>query len=513
MRATMNKPGTGFVTTTVKTYGQFMKRTVLPVLLVLGLAGGASGLDLSFEDDRLSATLHRVPLREVLQRFADQGVRVQMDPEIDVLVSGSCKSAPIDEALDALLQPFAYVVYWEVVPGPLADLPRLAEIQVFRPGARDRVAPLPRETRLRLTRGALPDGPWFIADEVLVRVKPGTSLEEFRLLLRQLGATVVGSIPKLGIYQLRLPPGINVEDLVAQLKRNPLLDAVEPNYADRLRRTPLQQALADAAGAPADAPAARKGAAALAILDSGLLAGVGLDASVVGQYNAVFPDVEMSDPQGHGTQMALVAAGAVQPAGSAAPDEGVPLLAVRAFDEDGATSNFALMRALDYAIEQGARVVNLSWGTTTDSAFIADAIAYAQSKGVVIVAAAGNEPTGQPMYPAAYPGVVAVSAINADGTAWAQSNHGEFVTVAAPGQASFPVGHEGPPGSYAGTSIASAQVSRELALYLTRNPTATAQDATRALEQAVTDSGDAGRDSVYGHGSLDAAAQDRMRGQ
>ncbi|HMP75430.1 MAG TPA: S8 family serine peptidase [Kiritimatiellia bacterium] len=487
-----------------------MKRGAPILLLLFGLAAGAAGLEVHIEDDRLSIDVDRVALRTVLQQFADQGVRVQMDPEIDVLVSGSCKGTPIEEALDALLKPFAYVVYWEVVPGPLADLPRLSEILVFQPGARDRVAPLQPETRLRLTRGALPDSPWFVADEVLVRVKPGTRIEEFRLLLRQLGATVVGSIPQLGIYQLRLPPGLNIEDLVAQLKRNPILADVEPNFADRLRATPLQRALA-ANGEPIAPPRAKDGAAPLAILDSGLLAGIGLESSVVGQYNAVFPDVEMADPQGHGTQMALIAAGAVQPAGAAASDEGVPLLAVRTFDEDGATSNFALMRALQYAIDQGARVVNLSWGTTTDSAFIADAIAYAQSKGVVIVAAAGNEPTGQPMYPAAYPNVVAVSAVNADGTAWPQSNHGEFVTVSAPGQASFPVGHEGPPGTYAGTSIASAQVAREVALYFTRNPTATAQDATRALQNAVTDAGAAGHDPVYGHGSLDAAAQDRLR--
>ena len=487
-----------------------MKRIVLSLLLMPGLVAGAAGVEVQLEDDRLTIEIDRAPLRDVLRRIADQGVLVQMDPAIDVLVSGSCRGTPVDEALDALLKPFAYVAYWEVVPGPLADLPRLSEIQVFQPGARDRVAPLQRETRLRLARGALPDSPWFVADEVLVRVKPGTRIEEFRLLLRQLGATVVGSIPKLGIYQLRLPPGLNIEDLVAQLKRNPLLAHVEPNYADRLRASPLQRALA-ADGESIAPPRAQEGAAPLAILDSGLLAGVGLESIVVGQYNAVFPDVEMADPQGHGTQMAFVAAGAVQPAGAAASDEGVPLLAVRTFDEEGATSNFALMRALQYAIDQGARVVNLSWGTTTDSAFIADAVAYAQSQGVVIVAAAGNEPTGQPMYPAAYPGVVAVSALNADGSAWPQSNHGGFVTVAAPGQASFPVGHEGPPGAYAGTSIASAQVARELALYFTRNPTATAQEATRALQNAVTDAGAAGRDPVYGHGALDAAAQDRLR--
>ncbi len=344
-----------------------------------------------------------------------------------------------------------------------------------------------------------------------MRVKPGTSADAFRAWLRSIGATVVGSVPALGIYQLRLPPGLNILDLIEQIKRNPMLAAVEPNYADRLPRTALQQALAPGAVESAAPRAPREGAAPLAILDSGLLAGVGLDGFVAGQYNAVFPDRDAADPLGHGTQMALVAAGAVQPRGAAPTDEGLPLLAVRAFDEEGVTSNFALMRAIDYAIKEGARVINLSWGTSTDSPFLADAVAYAQSMGLVVVAAAGNEPTGKPVYPAAYPGVIAVSALKSDGTPWEQSNSGDFVTVSAPGTAAFPVGYEGPPGSYAGTSIASAQVARELALYLARNPAATAADATRALTNAVTDAGAPGRDPHHGHGALDAEAQSRLR--
>jgi thermitase len=170
------------------------------------------------------------------------------------------------------------------------------------------------------------------------------------------------------------------------------------------------------------------------------------------------------------------------------------------------------MRALQYALEQGARVINLSWGSETRSAFVEAAVSYAQSRGAVVVAAAGNEPTGRAMYPAAYDGVVAVSALNEDqATTWDQSNYGDFVSVAAPGRATFPVGHDGPPGAYAGTSIASAYVARELALYFTRHPTATAADAIRALRAAATDAGAKGRDPRYGYGALDAAARQRLR--
>ncbi len=491
-------------------YPAGMKGFFLGACLAAVLAGPCPAFDLSMEDDRLTVRADRTPLRALLQRFADRGVRVQMDPAIDVLVTGSCDREPLDTALDALLDPFAYVLTWETVPGPVAELPRLSEIQVFLPGAKDRIRPLDSAARrLELVRGPLPDSPLFVADEILVRVRSGARPDEFRQLLRQLGASVVASVPEFGIYQLRLAPGVNIPALAEQLNRNPLLERAEPNYADRLPR-PSPETGASAARAQAPAPPASE-AAPLAILDSGLLGGVGLDGVVVGTFDAVFPDNAMADPRGHGTQMALIAAGAVPPAGAGASNEGVPLLAVRAFDGDGATSNFALMRAIRYALEQGARVINLSWGTATRSEFIAEAIAHAQSRGAVVVAAAGNEPTGRAMYPAAYPGVVAVSALNADASPWDRSNYGDFVAVAAPGRASLPVGHDGPPGAYAGTSIASAYVARELALYFARNPTADGDEARRALRDAVTDAGEKGRDPVYGHGALDAAARSRLR--
>ncbi len=486
---------------------------LLSIGLLCILALPARALDVLLLGDRMTVRAERMPLRDVLERLSAFGVRVQIDPEIDVLVSGSCRLAPADEALDALLKPFGYVAIWEAAPGPVADLHRLAEVQVFRPGARERIRPLEQNARLRLARGPLPDSPWFVADEILVRVKPGTDAAAFRAWLRSIGATVVSSVPSIGVYQLRLQPGLNIPALIEQLKRNPILAAVEPNYAERLPRSALQQALATGAAEGASPKTPRHGAPPVAILDSGLLGGFGIEGLIAGRYNAIFPDRGAEDPIGHGTQMALVAAGVVLPRGAAPTDEGVPLLAVRAFDENGVTSNFAIMRAIDYAVQQGARVINLSWGSATDSPFLADAVAYAQAKGLVVVAAAGNEPTGAPVYPAAYPGVIAVSALKPDGTPWEQSNSGDFITVSAPGTAAFPVGYAGPPGAYAGTSIASAHVARELGLYFARNPNAGAAEATRALTAAVTDAGAPGRDPVYGHGALDAAAQARLRGE
>jgi len=168
------------------------------------------------------------------------------------------------------------------------------------------------------------------------------------------------------------------------------------------------------------------------------------------------------------------------------------------------------MRSLDYALEKGARVVNMSWGSEAKSAFLASSVAYEQQKGMVLVSSAGNEPTGQPLYPASYQGVISVSATIANGEMWSSSNYGDDVFLAAPGTASFPVGHDGPPGSYAGTSISSAYVSRALAQYFALHPNATRSDAINALRSSLTDAGASGKDPYYGYGALDAAAKSRL---
>jgi hypothetical protein len=209
--------------------------------------------------------------------------------------------------------------------------------------------------------------------------------------------------------------------------------------------------------------------------------------------------------------MALIASGAVVP-GGAPIDVGadsVPVLAIRSFDDNGAASNFSLLRGIDYAIAEGGRVISMSWGTETDSDFLESAIRYAQQQDMVVVASAGNVPNNKATYPAAYSGVIGVSATVADGALWEKSNYGEFVTVAAPGTGDFPVGYNGPPGSYVGTSIASPYVARAISLYFADHPDATAETAVQALKSSVTDTGEAGKDPYFGYGSLDGPALQR----
>ena len=457
------------------------------------------------DGDRITIRANDTPLQQVLADFVRAGVKVKVDPAIDARVSGYEKDLPVDKALEKLLGPFGYVIFYTVVPGPLGNIERLDEVHVFRREGPRQLEEFMPEDNFRITRGPLPDSPEFVADELLIALKPGTSIDQFRTLLAQIGASVIDSVPELGIYRLRLPPGTNILALVDALKNQSIVSRVEPNYAYRLPPGAEGAAAANRSTA-AGAASAAEGAPRVAVLDSGLRAVSSLDGLVAGAYDAIRPEREVSDTAGHGTQMALIASGAIPPYGASGSASGVPVLAIRAFDDNGITSNFTLMRAIEYAAAQGAKVVNLSWGSTTPSSFMETAVQKAIAGGMVVVASAGNEPTGQPVYPAAYGGVLSVSALEADGAAWSSSNFGGTVDLAAPGTATLPVGYSGPPGGYAGTSIAAAYVSHAVALYMTEHPTATAADARRAVMGSLS----AISDTRYGQGALDAAALERL---
>ncbi len=467
------------------------------------------------DGDRITLRAYGEPLDRILKDFARAGVRVQMDPGLQERITGRVEDADLEETLDQLLRNQGYVLVWEVVRGSFGAIPKLAEIHIFRPGHEADVRPLiPPDAPVTIAWGPDGQGPPHIADEVLIAIAAGATAEEVRLLLRQIGGVLVEGVSEMGIYRIRLPPGTNLSALIAQLRQNPLMDHVEPNYAYRApRRTAVDQVSGDAAP-PLRVPGPAAGGIPVAILDSGLNPGAPLDDFVVGSLDAWTPGREPVDVLGHGTQMALIATGAIAP-GGLAPDAnpaGVPIVAIRAFDDQGYASTYSLLRSVTFAADQGARVMNMSWGTETQSEFLRDAIAYAQSRNLLVVSSAGNEPHNRPMYPAAYPGVIAVSALDATGGRWDQSNFGDFVFLAAPGMASFPVGGASTMQPYAGTSIASAYVARALGLYFQKNPRASRTQAMQDLRRALTPAGQSGRDPYFGYGILDDAAMNRFLG-
>ena len=449
-------------------------KTVILALCTATASVQAAVSEFRLDQNRLWLTAKEEPMPQLLERFAAAGIEVQIDPAAQKTVTGSFSAVDLETALDKLLPPYNYLLDWQREPGPLGDLTRLTGIRVFREGHAESVQPLRRTRRIETSF----DGRTrFLACEILIGFKPGTSVEDLRTFLARTGGTVIAANAELGIYRILLPEGANVLDLVAQLANESSIARAEPNYVyDAPRLLPGGNS---ASGVPGrwNAPAG-KSLIAVAVLDTGLAAGDSLGRAVISAFDATNPDAPLTaDAVGHGTLMAKLAAGLADPYATPV-GEGVSVVAVKAFADDGLADSFTLMNAMTYAVKNSSGPVSLSWGSETSSAFIESAVQYTISQGHSVYAAVGNENTGKPMYPAAYPGVIGVAASSGDQLA-DYSNRGDFVDLIAPGSV----------GGSQGTSVATAYVSHIDALYRQHHPEATAAETVAALKKAAGPTG------------------------
>jgi len=201
---------------------------------------------------------------------------------------------------------------------------------------------------------------------------------------------------------------------------------------------------------------------------------------------------------GHATAMASLIGGASRPARGAAP--GARLLDFPVLGQGGIGDAFSLAEALYQAVDQGARVINMSLGSSGDSPVVREAVTYALSKNVALVAAAGNDSVNRVNYPAAYDGVLAVASVDASRQQLYFSNRGPQVAVAAPG---FAVVAAWPGQKFvevSGTSGSTALVSGAIAALLSKEPALTGRQAAELLAQYADDTGLPGRDDETGRG-------------
>jgi len=109
------------------------------------------------------------------------------------------------------------------------------------------------------------------------------------------------------------------------------------------------------------------------------------------------------------------------------------IMPLRAFDDSGSSDTFTVARAIRYAVDHGAQVINMSFGTPDDTAVLRSAVAYALSRNVIVTASAGNDNTSIPQYPAGYSGVLTTASTNLQDLKAPFSNYGTPVFVDAPG--------------------------------------------------------------------------------
>ena len=317
-----------------------------------------------------------------------------------------------------------------------------------------------------------------------------------------------------GAWRRRLSRAGTVAGLAAAL----LATAAAPAHADRIRTQQWQLTALHASAAW------RYGSGAgviVAVLDSGVDA---RHPDLVGQVlpGADFVDGSTdgrTDPVGHGTTVAALIAGRGD---DAAGVEGLApqarILPVRVLDRQNRYADAAVVaHGVRWAVDHGARVINLSLGGGTRSAVLALALGYAAAHDVVVVACTGNTTTDatvtpQVWYPAREPGVVAVAGLTptragpaAPLTAWSGSLTGPATVLSAP--AAVLTGAR--PGGYwqvQGTSFAAPLVAATAALVRGYRPDLDAANVVNRLIRTGTDLGPPGRDGSYGYGEVDPVA-------
>jgi len=199
-------------------------------------------------------------------------------------------------------------------------------------------------------------------------------------------------------------------------------------------------------------------------------------------YDFVSDDGDPMDDNLHGTHVAgILAAVGNDENGIAGVAWSAGIMALKAFDETGAGSLDDTISAIAYAEAAGARVINASWGTTTRSRGLDEAVAEAVRRGVVVVAAAGNNGSEVSFHPAAVPEAIAVGATDARDGSSTFSNHGSFVDLVAPGDAIHSTAPNAAWTLLSGTSMAAPHVSGVAVLLLTRRPSFTPNEIAAIL--------------------------------
>jgi thermitase len=383
--------------------------------------------------------------------------------------------------------------------------------------------------------------PAYVPDQVLVKFKSSVAFGMQAEILAAYDVTALSRIDQLGVTTVRAPEGTSAEDLISAFSRNPDIVYAHPNHYFRACLTPndplfkYQYALSNTGqligsvpGSPTGtissdikAPSAWEettgdGTIVVAIVDSGVdLTHPDLAGNMKSSgRDFVNGDFDASDDYVHGTRMAgLIAAVSDNGEGIAGVAWNCKFLPVKVLDANGVGTSDKVAQGIIWAADNGASVINLSWGGASGDETLRNAVKYAcETKGVVVVAAAGND-GGSVCYPAVYDDyVLAVAATDYNDARASWSNTGAALDVAAPGVrilSTVPTWYfssDSLPYGYAdGTSMSAAHVSGLAALIRGLKPTLTPAQVMNVIRYSCDDvnaSTYAGKDTLLGYGRI-----------
>ncbi len=334
----------------------------------------------------------------------------------------------------------------------------------------------------------------------IVILRQGCCLEESRVCL--LGGNPVRRLPLVNGLVVDFPEGADLH-LSARLPEVVRVDddlplslverwpcrwpaRLRPAWPCRRPAPPAQEAPWGVAyvGAPEAWEVSRGEGVRVAVLDTGVdQRHPDLRANLAGGYNALSPGREPADDNGHGTHVAGIIGATDDSQGVVGVAPRARLYAVKVLDRWGAGFLSDLVHGLDWCVRQRVQIANLSLGTRSDNETFREAIRRAAAAGILLVCAAGNEgPDGDTVnYPARYPEVVAVAAVDRGGRLAGFSSRGPQVALAAPG---VDIPSTWPGGAYrslSGTSMAAPHVTGGAALALAAQPALDAGTLRRRL--------------------------------
>jgi hypothetical protein len=384
--------------------------------LPLAVAGGparateTNALSWRIKQNQVDAEIQKWPLSKLLNKIVSvTGWMVVVEPGLTNVVSAKFKNLPQDEALRHLLGKLNY--FRDETNG----VSRLKVWQTASTAATQRVQAEPKKD-------------YRIPNELLVKLKrnPTNSMDQ---LAKQLGAKIISRNDKIGFYRLQFADGSTADAALQSLASDPSVAAVDSNYSVD-RPTPVQ--LTQSGPAPAGPlfnlnPPVVNGPI-VGLVDTAVDPPPEFQKYMLTPLSVVGTPDAPTDQPSHGTAMleTMLSSMAANPS---------MILPVDVYGSGESTTTYNVMEGIISAINAGANPINLSLGGTGNSPMLGSLIQEAEQKGIEFVAASGNTPGTEATYPAAYPGVLAVTASGANGQLAPYADDGSFVQVMEPGTA------------------------------------------------------------------------------
>lgn len=217
------------------------------------------------------------------------------------------------------------------------------------------------------------------------------------------------------------------------------------------------------------------------------------------------PDNDPLDEHGHGTAVAGIAAAAANNGtGIAGVAPNCRIMNLRAGTSQGLLEEDDVASAIVYAVDNGARVINMSFGDKATSQMLRDVVQFAVNSGCALIASCGNSASADVHYPSGFPGVISVGATSESGVLAGFSNFGSTVDLVAPGVNLLSTSIGNQYAAFSGTSAAAPVVAGLAGLILSQQPFLTSDDVRNILVSSTDDISQAGWDTYYAAGRINA---------